>query len=345
MYDGREHVPIATLPGMFERTLTLSSAGKSYSFTGWKVGWATGPADARRRRARGQAVADLHLRLAAAAGRRASPSTRSPTSPPPWPPTSRPGATCCAPGWPTSGSTSCVAGGHLLRHHRHLARSAGPTDSRSAARCPSGPASSRSPPRGSTTPTPAGSWCAGRSARSPTSSRRASGASRGRPGGVVPDVSGFQLAIDPASGYPAEPRPRVRAQQQGDAADARQRAGAASTNAPTASPTRESAPHGRRGDHQHDPGPVDPAEDQHRERRGREAPHDAGRRPSGRSRRSAGRRRHPGLRQVGVLAGAARRASVRRDGQGDGAGHQRRAPPPPCRSRSGRRPRRPARDA
>ena len=38
------HVPIATLPGMRERTLTLSSAGKSYSFTGWKVGWATGPA-------------------------------------------------------------------------------------------------------------------------------------------------------------------------------------------------------------------------------------------------------------------------------------------------------------
>ena len=43
-YDGLRHVPIATLPGMFERTLTLSSAGKSYSFTGWKVGWATGPA-------------------------------------------------------------------------------------------------------------------------------------------------------------------------------------------------------------------------------------------------------------------------------------------------------------
>ena len=42
---GAEHVPIATLPGMAERTLTLSSAGKSYSFTGWKVGWATGPAD------------------------------------------------------------------------------------------------------------------------------------------------------------------------------------------------------------------------------------------------------------------------------------------------------------
>ena len=40
-----EHVPLATLPGMRERTLTLSSAGKSYSFTGWKVGWATGPRD------------------------------------------------------------------------------------------------------------------------------------------------------------------------------------------------------------------------------------------------------------------------------------------------------------
>jgi N-succinyldiaminopimelate aminotransferase len=44
-FDDTEHVPIATLPGMFERTLTLSSAGKSYSFTGWKVGWATGPAE------------------------------------------------------------------------------------------------------------------------------------------------------------------------------------------------------------------------------------------------------------------------------------------------------------
>ncbi|WP_139982441.1 pyridoxal phosphate-dependent aminotransferase [Nocardioides litoris] len=38
------HVPITTLPGMAERTLTLSSIGKSYSLTGWKVGWATGPA-------------------------------------------------------------------------------------------------------------------------------------------------------------------------------------------------------------------------------------------------------------------------------------------------------------
>ncbi|GID26469.1 pyridoxal phosphate-dependent aminotransferase [Paractinoplanes brasiliensis] len=38
------HVPLATLPGMHERTLRISSAGKTFSCTGWKVGWATGPA-------------------------------------------------------------------------------------------------------------------------------------------------------------------------------------------------------------------------------------------------------------------------------------------------------------
>jgi N-succinyldiaminopimelate aminotransferase len=45
LFDGREHVPLCTLPGMFERTVTISSAGKTFSFTGWKVGWATGPAE------------------------------------------------------------------------------------------------------------------------------------------------------------------------------------------------------------------------------------------------------------------------------------------------------------
>jgi N-succinyldiaminopimelate aminotransferase len=38
------HTPLATLPGMNERTLRISSAGKTFSCTGWKVGWATGPA-------------------------------------------------------------------------------------------------------------------------------------------------------------------------------------------------------------------------------------------------------------------------------------------------------------
>ena len=41
----RPHIPISTLPGMAERTLTISSAGKTFSFTGWKIGWVTGPVD------------------------------------------------------------------------------------------------------------------------------------------------------------------------------------------------------------------------------------------------------------------------------------------------------------
>src|SRR5919206_2581031 len=45
VYDGRPHIPLATLPGMAERTVTISSHGKTFSFTGWKVGWACGPAD------------------------------------------------------------------------------------------------------------------------------------------------------------------------------------------------------------------------------------------------------------------------------------------------------------
>ncbi|HLL78576.1 MAG TPA: aminotransferase class I/II-fold pyridoxal phosphate-dependent enzyme, partial [Ktedonobacteraceae bacterium] len=42
LYDEAQHVPIATLPGMFERTLTVSSAGKLFSATGWKIGWMYG---------------------------------------------------------------------------------------------------------------------------------------------------------------------------------------------------------------------------------------------------------------------------------------------------------------
>ncbi len=45
-FDGAEHVPVATLPGMADRTITISSAGKTFSATGWKVGWLTGPAEA-----------------------------------------------------------------------------------------------------------------------------------------------------------------------------------------------------------------------------------------------------------------------------------------------------------
>ena len=47
-FNGAEHVPIATLPGMWERTLTVNSTGKAFSMTGWKVGYAVGPAELNR---------------------------------------------------------------------------------------------------------------------------------------------------------------------------------------------------------------------------------------------------------------------------------------------------------
>lgn len=41
VFDAAEHIPLATFPGMRERTVTIGSAGKTFSFTGWKVGWVT----------------------------------------------------------------------------------------------------------------------------------------------------------------------------------------------------------------------------------------------------------------------------------------------------------------
>ncbi|MGI5377007.1 pyridoxal phosphate-dependent aminotransferase [Streptomyces sp. CA-251387] len=43
VFDDAEHRPLATFPGMRERTVTIGSAGKTFSFTGWKVGWVTAP--------------------------------------------------------------------------------------------------------------------------------------------------------------------------------------------------------------------------------------------------------------------------------------------------------------
>jgi N-succinyldiaminopimelate aminotransferase len=44
VFAGAEHIPMATLPGMAERTLTISSGGKTFNTTGWKTGWMCGPA-------------------------------------------------------------------------------------------------------------------------------------------------------------------------------------------------------------------------------------------------------------------------------------------------------------
>jgi N-succinyldiaminopimelate aminotransferase len=45
LFGNARHIPIATLPGMFERTVTISSGGKTFSSTGWKVGWVYGHPD------------------------------------------------------------------------------------------------------------------------------------------------------------------------------------------------------------------------------------------------------------------------------------------------------------
>lgn len=43
VFSGKEHIRMSSLPGMWERTLTVGSAGKTFSVTGWKLGWAYGP--------------------------------------------------------------------------------------------------------------------------------------------------------------------------------------------------------------------------------------------------------------------------------------------------------------
>jgi aspartate/methionine/tyrosine aminotransferase len=45
LYDGVKHEPMATLPGMRDRTLIINSMSKTYSVTGWRVGWVMAPAD------------------------------------------------------------------------------------------------------------------------------------------------------------------------------------------------------------------------------------------------------------------------------------------------------------
>jgi aspartate/methionine/tyrosine aminotransferase len=77
-FDGEKHVRLATLPGMWERTLTLSGAGKTFSCTGWRIGWAMGPSSfhAALERLRQFTVfaAPTPLQIAIAAGLRLSDS-------------------------------------------------------------------------------------------------------------------------------------------------------------------------------------------------------------------------------------------------------------------------------
>ena len=165
--DSARHVPIATLPGMWERTLTLSSAGKSYSFTGWKVGWATGPAPLV------QAVLAAKQWLTFTSGSPLQPAVAHALDhEPDWPRElakdlqARRDLLC--EGLGKAGLTPRMPEGTYFAT-TDITTSAGPTAASSAWPCPSAPASSRSPRRGSTTtPRPAGTWCGGRSASSPT---------------------------------------------------------------------------------------------------------------------------------------------------------------------------------
>ena len=59
-FDGARHVPLMTLPGMRERTMRIGSAGKTFSLTGWKVGYVTAPAGACDQRGEGAPEPDLH---------------------------------------------------------------------------------------------------------------------------------------------------------------------------------------------------------------------------------------------------------------------------------------------
>ena len=43
VFEENEMIRMATLPDMYERTITIGSAGKTFSVTGWKLGWALGP--------------------------------------------------------------------------------------------------------------------------------------------------------------------------------------------------------------------------------------------------------------------------------------------------------------
>ena len=119
VYDDAVHLPLGTFDGMAERTVTISSAGKTFNTTGWKIGWACGPAP---------------LIAAVRAANSSSPTSAARRS-------SRPSPGHCTPRWPGSpaarqpagqagsalrgtrggGFRGLPAAGHLLRDDRYPA--------------------------------------------------------------------------------------------------------------------------------------------------------------------------------------------------------------------------------
>ena len=160
VFSGAEHVPMATLPGMADRTLTISSGGKTFNTTGWKIGWACGPAalvDATKTAkqfltyvngAPFQPAIAVGLGIARPVLRRPRGRSRSQARPP-------------LRGARRRRVHGLPARGDLLHHRRHPAGGARRRRvSRSAGRCPSGSAWWRSRTRSSTpTRSTAGTSC------------------------------------------------------------------------------------------------------------------------------------------------------------------------------------------
>ncbi|BBC92168.1 hypothetical protein SRO_0992 [Streptomyces rochei] len=177
VYDRVRHRPIAGLPGRRERTVTISSAGKSFSFTGWKAGWATGspellasvrttkqyltlpgPAPSRTPRPR---RCGCPMRTSPGSARTSNSAvTCSP------PDSRRPGSTSCGPQAPASSASTS-------------ARWARETGWPFAGRCPPAAASSASrTPSSTPTRTPAAPWSGSPSASRPAYWRKRCAGSR-----------------------------------------------------------------------------------------------------------------------------------------------------------------------
>ena len=137
VFDGT-HLPIMSLPGMAERTVTISSAAKTFSFTGWKIGWVTGSPELVTRRPHGQAVPHLRLRRAVPVrGGRGARAARSATTAP-WRMTCGPSGTSSATASPAPGSRCTGPPAHTSSLPT-CAPSATPTAWSSAGNCRTGP--------------------------------------------------------------------------------------------------------------------------------------------------------------------------------------------------------------
>jgi aspartate/methionine/tyrosine aminotransferase len=73
IFDGREHIPLITIPGMRDRTIKVGSAGKIFSLTGWKIGFVCAAPPSAAGSGQGAPVSDLHDRAEPAGRRRLRP--------------------------------------------------------------------------------------------------------------------------------------------------------------------------------------------------------------------------------------------------------------------------------